>query len=192
MSRSVCLCSSHSFLERTCDAMLWPAPPTGSRQCADCSHPGSDLSRSVAAAAESLAAAVPAVQPLTKRVGLDQKWNVFCPAGRHQYPAAGRNHLSRRRDARVAVARLSEFVSWGAVPWPSAQRMGRRRLGGRRPADLGGLGAVFGAAPARPDFPQADHGATVRIIADDAPIPFPKWGPGRPGGSRRNSTRAER
>jgi hypothetical protein len=116
------------------------------------------------------------IQPVTKRVGLDQKWNVFAP------PDAINTRIRAEityRDGETREWRTPDYRSLS--PW-------KRFIGHRhcewvdnswgeddRPIWPGW--ARYLARAARPEYPEADRGASVRIIADDVEINIPEVEP---------------
>jgi len=121
-----------------------------------------------------------AVQPLTQRVGLAQSWNLFAPPDR----------MNTRLRAEITYPD-GRTAQWRSPDWPKfspAQRfvMHRRSewldqlsTAGNSPAFTSW--ARFLARSERPDLPDADRGAEVKIIIDESPIasaeirPWTSW-----------------
>jgi len=121
-----------------------------------------------------------AVQPLTERVGLAQSWNLFAPPDR----------MNIRLRAEITY-RDHQTAHWRSPDWPALSPTRRfvmhRRLewldqlftAGNSPAFTSW--ARFLARSERPDLPDADRGAEVKIIIDESPIasaeirPWTSW-----------------
>jgi hypothetical protein len=119
-------------------------------------------------------------QPLVQRVGLSQYWNVFAPPD-------GLNMRVRAeisyRDGRTAV--------WQSPDWPQLS-VWERNAGHRHEEWLDNAWGQQNAAAwpgwarrlaklMRPDLPEADRGATVKIILLESPVrsaefkPWTSW-----------------
>lgn len=111
-----------------------------------------------------------AVQPLTRRIGLAQGWNLFTPPDR----------VNTRLRAEINYAD-GKAMAWRSPDWPKfspAQRfvMHRRaewldNIWGAGDSPALTSWARHLARSQRPDAPDADRGVEVKIIIDQAPIP---------------------
>jgi hypothetical protein len=119
---------------------------------------------------QSPAAVRTAVQPLTRRIGLSQSWNVFVPA----------DTVNTRLRAEITYAD-GQTAQWRSPDWPAISPA-RRFLMHRRSEwldNIWGAGdspaltswARYLAKSQRPEQPDADRAAQVKIIIEQAPIP---------------------
>jgi hypothetical protein len=115
-----------------------------------------------------------AVQPLTRRIGLAQSWNLFVPP----------DMVNTRLRAEITYAD-GQTAQWRSPDWP-ALSPARRFVMHRRSEWLDNIWgtsnspalspaltswARYLAQSERPDLPHADAGAEVKIIIEQAPIP---------------------
>ena len=121
-----------------------------------------------------------AVQPLTRRIGLAQSWNLFVPP----------DMVNTRLRAEITYAD-GRTAQWRSPDWPEISPA-RRFVMHRRSEWLDNIWSA-GNSPAltswarylarseRPDEPHADAGAEVKIIIEQAPIksadvrPWSSW-----------------
>jgi len=123
-----------------------------------------------------------AVQPLTRRIGLDQTWAVFAPP----------DQINTRLRAEITYAD-GRTVTWRSFDWPTMSAWQRftmhRRLewldniwvaaGAPESGPAIASWARFLARSQRPDDPQADRDAEVKIIVEQAVIPSAEVRPWR-------------
>jgi hypothetical protein len=113
------------------------------------------------------------IQPITRRMGLDQKWNMFSS------PDAKNTRIRAEityRDGETREWRTPDYRK--VSPWK--RFLGHRRSEwvdnswGEDDRPIWPGWARYLARAARPEFPEADRGATVRMIADDVYITIPE------------------
>jgi hypothetical protein len=117
-----------------------------------------------------------ALQPLVQRVGLAQGWGLFCP------PDRVNTHLRAE-----ITYRDGQTATWRSPDWrqqtPLERFVGHRRSEwydqswGQEDAPVWPAWSRTLAREARPDLPDADRGAEVKIIVEQANIPSAEIGP---------------
>jgi hypothetical protein len=118
-----------------------------------------------------------ALRPVTRRIGLAQGWGLFAP---------GPDSVNTRLRAEITY-RDGKKATWNSPDWPQ-QGLWQRFIGHRHeewydntwtqedaPAWTGWARHL--ARQMRPEDPQADRGAEVKIIVLESPIPPPEIKP---------------
>lgn len=123
-----------------------------------------------------------AVQPLIRRIGLDQTWSVFAPP----------DQINTRLRAEITYAD-GRTATWRSFDWQKLSAWERFTVH-RRGEWLDNIWVAAGtpeygpaiaswarflARSQRPDDPQADRGAEVKIVAEQAAIPSAEVRPWR-------------
>ena len=111
-----------------------------------------------------------AVQPLTRSVGLGQSWNLFAPP----------DTVNTRLRAEITYSD-GQTASWRSPDWPQFSPLARLAMHRRMEwhDTIPGAGdspalaswARYLARSQRPDEEQADRGAEVKIITEQALVP---------------------